>query len=100
MDTSKITIGDNARHKTKFLNGNAPMKVSKIKDNQALCDHFEPNEEGGTTPSNWVDANLVCLGWFIRTDCSFIYIHRNKKTTGSQGFSPVLVRRSLPDSRT
>lgn len=49
MDTQIITIGDNVRHKTKFLNGNAPMTVSKLADNQALCDHFEPNEEGGTT---------------------------------------------------
>lgn len=49
MNNEVITIGDKVRHKTKLLNGNAPMNLSKLKNNQALCDHFEPNEEGGTT---------------------------------------------------
>ncbi len=49
MDSQIIDTGDNVRHKTKCLNGNLPMNVSDVKNNQALCDHFEPNEEGGTT---------------------------------------------------
>lgn len=49
MDTQKISVGDNVRHKTKLLNGNMPMNISELKNDQALCDHFEPNDEGGTT---------------------------------------------------
>ncbi len=49
MQTNSITIGDKVRHKTKLLNGNVPMTVSDIKNDQALCDHFEPNDDGGTT---------------------------------------------------
>lgn len=49
MDTQIITIDDNVRHKIKLLNGNAPMNISELKDKRALCDHYEPNEEGGTT---------------------------------------------------
>ena len=49
MKTPQIEIGDNVRHKTKFLNENMTMTVSAIQNNQAQCEHFESNEEGGTT---------------------------------------------------
>ena len=49
MNTQIIEIGDSVRHKTKLLNGNMPMNVCEIQNSQACCEHFEPNEEGGTT---------------------------------------------------
>lgn len=48
MQTQSIEIGDKVRHRTRLLNGNVPMAVSKIESNQALCDHFEPDENGDT----------------------------------------------------
>lgn len=41
MHNYNINTGDKVRHKTKFLNGNVPMTVSKISDNHVLCEHFE-----------------------------------------------------------
>lgn len=46
MQTQLIAIGDKVRHRTRLLNGNVPMTVSKIENNQAFCDHFEPDETG------------------------------------------------------
>lgn len=49
MNTQEILDGDYVRHKTKLLNGNMPMNISELKNDQALCNHFDPNDEGGTT---------------------------------------------------
>jgi|GEM_PF-5332020 len=49
MEKLQIEIGDNVRHKTKFLNENRPMSVSDIQNNLVQYEHFETNEEGGTS---------------------------------------------------
>lgn len=49
MNNQIVKIGDRVRHKSKFLNSNAPMNVSDVLNNQVLCDHHEPNEEGGNS---------------------------------------------------
>ena len=49
MQKKTILIGDEVRHKTKIINGNVPMVVSDIKNDIALCEHFQPDSEGGNT---------------------------------------------------
>lgn len=49
MESKSIRVGDDVRHKIKILNRSVPMKVSDIQNDQALCEHFEPDEEGGAT---------------------------------------------------
>ena len=62
MDTQIIKIGDTVRHKAVKLNGNVPMNVSEIKNNQVLCDHFEPNDEGGIThKQSWFTIEELVL---------------------------------------
>lgn len=46
MEKQIISIGDDVKHKTKSLNGNIPMTISDIQNNHALCEHFEPNDQG------------------------------------------------------
>ena len=54
MVTQIITIGDSVRHKTLLINGNVPMNVLDVKDNQAFCDYFD-NDEDQTNKQKWFD---------------------------------------------
>ena len=54
MEETEIAIGDDVVHAYKFLNGGVPMNVSKIQSDQALCEHFVSDQQGGTLhKSTW-----------------------------------------------